>query len=124
MQKCTDFPEASHYSVELGREGESVHQTEHQLIVMLCLSSFVFSHSPQFQFSPVLVTQLCSFIVQNNQHRIGFDSSLFFKNYFSSPQIIQEPSVHRISGVTSSRGDLSPTKKPKTNQTEQAGSAK
>lgn len=48
----------------------------------------------------------------------------FLKNYFSSPQIIQEPLVHRIRGVTSSRGDLNLTQKPKTSQTEQAGSAK
>lgn len=64
MQKCTGFPEASHYSVELRREEKSVHQSEnssseHEVIVMLCLSpSLVFSHTPEFQFSPVLVILL------------------------------------------------------------------
>lgn len=131
MQKCTDFPEASHYSVELSKEEKSVHQTdntssEHKVIVMLCLSpSLVFSHTPvpEFQFSPVLAIllwlELCSLIAQYNQHRLWVWFFTFLIIFLPPNNSRAISSPHQwCHGVTTSsrspRGDLSLTQKHET----------
>lgn len=66
MRKYMDFPEASHYSVELGEKKKTVHQTdsiqlfphcEVHLCSELCLfSSLVFSHRAERWSLCILVT--------------------------------------------------------------------
>lgn len=136
MQKCTDFPEASRYSVGLRREEKSVHQTEHKVIVMLCFiskSCFLshpriphftcFGNSAWIRVLPVY----CS-LFSTTCTGFGFDCSLFLELFFlpsNNSRAISSAHQWCHSVTTSSRsprGDL--TRKHKTNQTEQEGSGR